>query len=249
MGSERAGEPLGQAGPTRRAQGLPRGSTAQPGPERRHRPAAQDADATATGPPPCGSPPSPPASRHRALKGELCAHPLPVTTVGTGTGRCRHRGCTQRELLSQCGVDVAQAPDPCVQRAQGRVPAPPHHPPEDGDRAGTSERDVGNKCRRCTISSRTRRGGARREHSPWASGWPHGRGGPGPGGSTPRGPQGGSGDGVTARLTGGPPRVVGTDHRWRGRRPQGPGAGGCSAVWASVLGVEQDGPGSPPSAT
>lgn len=84
MGSERVGEPLGQAGPTRRAQGLPRGSTAQPGPERRLRPAAQDADATATGPPPCGSPASPPASRHRALKGELCAHPLPVTTVGTG---------------------------------------------------------------------------------------------------------------------------------------------------------------------
>lgn len=237
MGSERAGEPLGQAGPTRRAQGLPRGSTAQPGPERRHRPAAQDADATATGPPPCGSPPSPPASRHRALKGELCAHPLPVTTVGTGTGRCRHRrGHARRELLSQCGVDVAQAPDPCAQRAQGRVPAPPHHPPEDGDRAGTSAQGTGR-------ASETL--GTNADAAPS----PHGHGGPGPGGSTPRGPQGGSGDGVTARLTGGPPRVVGTDHRRRGRRPQGPGAGGCSAVWASVLGVEQDGPGSPPSAT
>lgn len=75
--------------------------------------------------------------------------------MGTGTGRCRHRGCTRRELLSQCGVDVAQAPDPCAQRAQGRVPAP--------------------KCRRCTISSRTRRGGARREHSPRGSGWQRGR--------------------------------------------------------------------------
>lgn len=237
MGSERAGEPLGQAGPTRRAQGLPRGSTAQPGPERRHRPAAQDADATATGPPPCGSPPSPPASRHRALKGELCAHPLPVTTVGTGTGRCRHRrGHARRELLSQCGVDVAQAPDPCAQRAQGRVPAPPHHPPEDGDRAGTSAQGTGRA--RETL-------GTNADAAPS----PHGHGGPGPGGSTPRGPQGGSGDGVTARLTGGPPRVVGTDHRRRGRWPQGPGAGGCSGVWASVLGVEQDGPGSPPSAT
>lgn len=236
MGSERAGEPLGQAGPTRRAQGLPRGSTAQPGPERRHRPAARDTDATATGPPPCGSPPSPPASRHRALKGELCAHPLPVTTVGTGTGRCRHRGCTRKELLSQCGVDVAQAPDPCAQRAQGRVPAPPHHPPEDGDRAGTSAQGTGR-------ASETL--GTNADAAPS----PHGRRGVGPGGSTPRGPRGGSGDGVTARLTGGPPRVVGTDHRRRGRRPQGPGAGGCSAVWASVLGVEQDGPGSPPSAT
>lgn len=237
MGSERAGEPLGQAGPTRRAQGLPRGSTAQPGPERRHRPAARDTDATATGPPPCGSPPSPPASRHRALKGELCAHPLPVTTVGTGAGRCRHRrGHARREQLSQCGVDVAQAPDPCVQRAQGRVPAPPHHPPEDGDRAGTSAQGTGR-------ASETL--GTNADAAPS----PHGRRGAGPGGSTPRGPQGGSGDGVTARLTGGPPRVVGTDHRRRGRRPQGPGAGGCSAVWASVLGVEQDGPGSPPSAT
>lgn len=237
MGSERAGEPLGQAGPTRRAQGLPRGSTAQPGPERRHSPAARDADATATGPPPCGSPPSPPASRHRALKGELCAHPLPVTTVGTGTGRCRRRrGHARRELLSQCSVDVAQAPDPCAQRAQGRVPAPPHHPPEDGDRAGTSAQGTGR-------ASETL--GTNADAAPS----PHGRRGVGPGGSTPRGARGGSGDGVTARLTGGPLRVVGTDHRRRGRRPQGPGAGGCSAVWASVLGVEQDGPGSPPSAT
>lgn len=237
MGSERVGEPLGQAGPTRRAQGLPRGSTAQPGPERRHRPAARDTDATATGPPPCGSPASPPASRHRALKGELCAHPLPVTTVGTGTGRCRRRrGHARREQLSQCGVDVARAPDPCVQRAQGRVPAPPHHPPEDGDRAGTSAQGTGR-------ASETL--GTNADAAPS----PHGHGGPGPGGSTPRGPRGGGGYGVTARLTGGPPRVVGTDHRRRGRRPQGPDAGGCSAVWASVLGVEQDGPGSPPSAT
>lgn len=209
MGSERAGEPLGQAGPTRRAQGLPRGSTAQPGPERRHSPAARDADATATGPPPCGSPPSPPASRHRALKGELCAHPLPVTTVGTGTGRCRRRrGHARRELLS-----VAWTwPRP-------RTPA------------RSVLRDV------CLPRNAD------------AAPSPHGRRGVGPGGSTPRGARGGSGDGVTARLTGGPPRVVGTDHRRRGRRPQGPGAGGCSAVWASVLGVEQDGPGSPPSAT
>lgn len=179
MGSERAGEPLGQAGPTRRAQGLPRGSTAQPGPERRHRPAARDTDATATGPPPCGSPPSPPASRHRALKGELCAHPLPVTTVGTGTGRCRRRrGHARRELLSQCGVDVAQALDPCVQRAQGRVPAPPHHPPEDGDRAGTSAQGTGR-------ASETL--GTNADAAPS----PHGRRGVGPGGSTPRGARGG----------------------------------------------------------
>lgn len=229
MGSERAGEPLGQAGPTRRAQGLPRGSTAQPGPERRHRPAARDTDATATGPPPCGSPPSPPASRHRALKGELCAHPLPVTTVGTGTGRCRRRrGHARRELLSVAWTwPRPRTPARSVLRA-ACLPRPTTLP-RTGTEPGRASETLGTNAD--------------------AAPSPHGRRGVGPGGSTPRGPRGGSGDGVTARLTGGPPRVVGTDHRRRRRRPQGPGAGGCSAVWASVLGVEQDGPGSPPSAT
>lgn len=79
----------------------------------------------------------------------------------------RGRGPGPGPLRAACsGLCACPAPPPSGGRGPSRDERAGH---------GTSERDVGNKCRCCTISSRTRRAGARREHSPRASGWQRGR--------------------------------------------------------------------------
>lgn len=79
----------------------------------------------------------------------------------------RGRGPGPGPLRAACsGPRACPAPPPSRGRGPSRDERAGH---------GTSARDVGNKCRRCTISSRTQRGGARREHSPRGSGWQRGR--------------------------------------------------------------------------